>query len=99
MPAEEAAVSHRLLTSKAIPSRLACGLGLATSRTCERGQARGGSDWKYDTFLIVSADAKRLEIDVYRNLKVQGQFEVTDRLLLPEMAAPKAAPKMSTAAP
>jgi hypothetical protein len=65
----------------------------------DAAQARGGSDWQYDTFLVVSADAKRLTIDVYRNLKTQGQFEVTDNLTLPQPAAPKAPPRTASLAP
>ena len=45
-------------------------------------QARGDQDWKYDAFVIVTADATSLRFDVYRDLKEQGQFEKTDTLRL-----------------
>ena len=45
-------------------------------------QARGDKSWQYDAFVIVTADAKSLEFDTYRNLKKQGEFELTDSLKL-----------------
>ncbi|HUU11017.1 MAG TPA: metallophosphoesterase [Phycisphaerae bacterium] len=51
-------------------------------------QARGSStSWKYDAFVIVTADRSRLTFDVHRNLKKEGQFEVTDSLTLQADAA------------
>jgi hypothetical protein len=48
----------------------------------DSGQARGDEGWKYDTFIIATADGKRIEFDAYRNLKERGKFEVTDTLSL-----------------
>jgi hypothetical protein len=53
--------------------------------------ANGNAAWKYDTFLILTADAASLRIDTYRNLKEQGKFEVTDTMTLRAPAAPAAA--------
>jgi Calcineurin-like phosphoesterase len=45
--------------------------------------ARGETNsWKYDTFVIVTADERRLKFEVYRNLKARGKFEITDTLTL-----------------
>ncbi len=51
-------------------------------------QARGDKTWKFDAFVIVTADAKSLRFDAYRNLKEQGKFAVTDTLTLERPAAP-----------
>jgi len=61
----------------------------------DAGMARGGKDWKYDTFVIATADEKALKFEAYRNLKEQGKFEVTDSLTLtaPPAPTPPAAPK------
>jgi hypothetical protein len=48
----------------------------------DSAQARGNDDWKYDTFLLVTADPNRLNFDIYRNLQERGKFVVTDRLTL-----------------
>jgi len=54
----------------------------------DAGMARGGKDWKYDTFIIGTADGKTLKFDTYRDLKEQGKFEVTDSLTLGAAPAP-----------
>jgi hypothetical protein len=49
----------------------------------DSGLARGDADsWKYDTFIIATADANQLKFDIYRNLKERGKFEITDTLTL-----------------
>jgi hypothetical protein len=48
----------------------------------DSAQARGDRGWKYDTFLLVTANPNQLNFDVYRNLKKRGKFAVTDRLTL-----------------
>ena len=45
-------------------------------------QARGDKDWKYDAFVVVTADETSLRFDVYRDLKEEGRFEMTDSLRL-----------------
>ena len=56
----------------------------------DTAQARATSDWKYDAFVIVTADEKSLEFNTYRNLKEAGKFEVTDVLkLTPAKTAPR----------
>jgi len=61
----------------------------------DAGMARGGKDWKYDTFIIATADEKALKFETYRNLKEQGKFAVTDSLTLtaPPAPTPPAAPR------
>jgi len=59
-------------------------------------QARGDKSWKYDAFVIVSADAQALKFETYRNLKKGGRFEVSDALLL---MAPGARPSDAAARP
>jgi len=55
----------------------------------DSAMARGGKDWKYDAFIVVTVDAKTLKFDTYRDLKERGKFEVTDSLSLKaEPAAP-----------
>ena len=50
----------------------------------DSGYARGENDnWKYDTFIIVTANEDQIEFDAYRNLKERGKFEITDILALP----------------
>jgi len=57
-------------------------------------QARGSSSsWKYDAFVIVTADRASLTFDVYRNLKKKGRFEVTDSLMLRADAAQAKPPR------
>jgi hypothetical protein len=46
----------------------------------DSAQARGGKDFKYDAFIFVTADAKTLKFETYRNLKKVGEFEMTDWL-------------------
>ena len=48
----------------------------------DAAQARGNKDWKYDAFIIVTADAQSLKCEVYRNLKEQGKFAIADQLTL-----------------
>jgi hypothetical protein len=64
----------------------------------DAAQARGGNGWKYDAFIIVTADRESLKFDVYRNLKEQGKFEVTDTLTLkpPGPQNPRATTQPST---
>jgi len=85
-----------------------CGHTHRYSRYCPPGstvwqidaaQARGGSDWQYDAFVIVTVDSSSLRFDVYRNLKSRGRFAITDSLALPEAATPTAAAKIPAAAP
>jgi len=45
-------------------------------------QARGDSTWQNDAFVIVTVTPQSLQFEVYRNLKKQGHFEVTDSLSL-----------------
>lgn len=59
----------------------------------DAAQARNSStSWKYDTFLIITADRKALRFDVYRNLEKRGKFRLTDELVL-EAPVPKGSPK------
>ena len=48
----------------------------------DAAQARGDTNWKYDAFVIVTADESRLNFDVYRNLEEKGKFKITDKLTL-----------------
>lgn len=48
----------------------------------DTAQARGDKDWKFDAFVIVTAEESRLNFDVYRNLEEKGKFKVTDKLTL-----------------
>jgi hypothetical protein len=50
----------------------------------DAAQARGDKDWKFDAFILVTAEKARLKFDVYRNLKEQGKFAVVDTLTIPE---------------
>ena len=59
----------------------------------DSAMARAGKDWKYDTFIVVTADAQALTFETYRSLKAKGKFEVTDSLSLKaEPAAPPQPP-------
>jgi hypothetical protein len=50
----------------------------------DSGLARGeDASWKYDTFIIATADEKQITFDAYRNLKERGKFEIADTLTLP----------------
>jgi hypothetical protein len=49
----------------------------------DAAQARADKDWKYDAFILVTADKGSLKFDVYRNLKEQGKFSVIDTLTIP----------------
>ena len=50
----------------------------------DTGAARGDNDtWKYDTFIIVTANEDQIEFDAYRNLTERGKFKITDILALP----------------
>jgi len=48
----------------------------------DAAQARSNKDWKYDAFIIVTADAQSLKFEIYRNLEEQGKFTITDHLTL-----------------
>ncbi len=49
----------------------------------DAAQARNSkSSWKYDAFLIVTADRQSLRFDAYRSLKERGKFRLTDSLTL-----------------
>jgi hypothetical protein len=65
----------------------------------DTGMARGGKDWKYDTFIIATADEKTLKFDAYRNLKERGKFEVADTLTLSAAAASAPAAGQTPIAP
>ena len=54
----------------------------------DSAQARGDKSWQFDAFLIVTADAKTLRFDAYRNLKEQGKFTITDTLTLDASSPP-----------
>jgi hypothetical protein len=71
----------------------------------DSAQARGGTEWKYDAFVIVTADDKSLKFDVYRNLDEKSKFAVTDSLTIgpgrtvaAETAAPVPRPEPAGAA-
>jgi hypothetical protein len=68
-------------------------LDAAQARGDTKNKSDGIDDWKYDTFFIVNATPDKLTFDVYRNLKKQGEFSVTDTLTLPQAAAPDASAK------
>jgi len=49
----------------------------------DAAQARNSkSSWKYDAFLIVTADRQSLRFDTYRSLKERGKFRLSDSLTL-----------------
>jgi hypothetical protein len=52
----------------------------------DAAQAAGGTSWKYDAFIIVTADAKSLKFEVYRSLKEKYHFALDDTLALPQAA-------------
>ncbi|MFI5379434.1 MAG: metallophosphoesterase family protein [Tepidisphaerales bacterium] len=49
----------------------------------DSAQLRGDDSWKFDTFIVVTADDRSIKFETYRNLKQRGRFEVTDMLTLP----------------
>jgi hypothetical protein len=54
-------------------------------------QARGNEkEWKYDTFVIATADASGLKFETYRSLTEPRKFALTDRLALPAVLPPAA---------
>ena len=65
----------------------------------DAAQSAGDTTWKYDAFVIVTADAKSLKFEVYRSLKEKHHFALDDTLTLPPAPAAPAKPVAPAASP